>query len=218
MGSDLKKTIVLDFFGVPGSGKTTKSHEIAESYRRKKKTVVEPSYDLDHGKSSTMRKIIKLWMLIQLPGKKRTSIKELVRKNGYNSSNGELNQIVNIASKIYAIKKYDGRVDYIIFDEGLAQAAISLSVNSEIPADNNLKQIINIIKTIPEVHLIDTRLSIVEALRRIEKRNSGDTRIEAMKTVQEKEKMMERYEEAVNQIDDMQPIDGISAAKLGGGY
>mgnify|MGYP001787824549 CR=1 FL=1 len=209
MGSDLKKTVVLDFFGVPGSGKTTKSHEIAESYRRKGKDVVEPSYNLDHNCSSMVRRIKKLWMMMVIPKWKKEAIKELVRENEYDSANKALNHVVNIASKIYAIEKHNGKVDYLIFDEGVAQAAISLSVNSTIPANENLERVLSLISSLPEIHLVDTKLNIGEALRRVEKRNSGDTRIEAMKTEQEKEAMMRRYEEASSQIEEMQPVSGI---------
>lgn len=217
MGVDLRETVVLDFFGVPGSGKTTKSHEIAESYRRKGKTVEEPSYDLDHGMSSAKRRLEKLRMLILLSGKRRKEVKELVRKNGYDGSNGELNQVINIASKLYTIQKYKGKTDYIVFDEGLAQAAISLSVNSDIPADENLKQIITLIDNPPEIQFVDTQLSIVEALRRIEIRSSGDTRVEAMKTEQEKENLMKRYEAASEQVGKMETMPGVSIVKPGGG-
>lgn len=113
MGSDLgKETVILDFFGVPGSGKTTKSHEIAESYRRKGKLVVEPSYDLDHCRSSWKRKISKLLMTDGLFAVENSAYKDarsLVEKNGYNSTNGKSNQIVNIATKLYSIKKYSGK-------------------------------------------------------------------------------------------------------------
>ncbi len=218
MESDIKKTVILDFFGVPGSGKTTKSHEIANSYRRNGKTVIEPSYYLDHGVPPIIRKIKKYSMLFSIPSEKRRRIKEIVAANGYDGSNGKLNQIVNIASKLHAIRKYQYNTDYIIFDEGLAQAAISLSVNSGISADDNLRQIVSLIDNAPEIQLIDLRLSIVEALRRIELRNTGDTRVEVMSTEKEKETLMKHYEDAVCQIREMQPINGVNIGIPGGGY
>lgn len=222
MGSDLgRKTAVLDFFGVPGSGKTTKSHEIAESYRRKGKVVVEPSFELDHNRTSWRRKTSKLLMtgwLFVVEKSAYKSIKSLVEKNGYNNKNGKTNQIVNIATKLYATYKHYGTADYIIFDEGFAQAAISLSVNSSISADANLRALLDLIKTVHDFQLIDTRLSIVEALRRIEERNSNDTRIETIKTEQEREDLMKRYEMATDQICNMEPMQGVSIYKHGGGY
>lgn len=128
-----------------------------------------------------------------------------------------MNQIVNIASKLFTIKKYNGKVDYIIFDEGLAQAAISLSVNSSISAEENLKRIVGLVDGCPEIKLIDTRIEIVEAMRRIEIRNSRETRIEVMKNEKEKETLMERYKVASEHISEIRDIPGIDIVKPGEG-
>lgn len=200
MESDIKNTIVLDFFGIPGSGKSTESHEIAERYRREGKSVIEASYRLDHEFSAVRRTTAKLLMLLSLPFEKRKRINALAKKNGYNRSNGKLNQAVNVASKLFAVKKYNGKTDYIIFDEGFAQAAISLSVNSKIPADENYREIRSLLDDPPEMRLIAARLSIDEALRRIARRNTRQSRVEAIQSAHGKRAMMKRYEAAAEQI------------------
>ena len=211
MESDMK-TIVLDFYGVPGSGKTTASHKIAQDLRSKNKKVEEPSYDLDHGIPAWRRKIRKLKMAVWVRlfrSKQYQDIEALVKKNGYNRENGQIGQIVNIATKLFALNRFVGSVDYLVFDEGLAQAAISLSINSNIPANDNLTELLSMINSNLEIRLIKTELSIVEALKRIRTRNTQDTRVEALKTEQEKLDLMKRYEEASNQISKMKPKNGI---------
>jgi thymidylate kinase len=206
------KTIVLDFYGVPGSGKTTESHIMADYLRSKNKKVKEPSYYLDHIVPLWRRKIMKLKMAVWtrlFRSKQYKEIVALVIENGYNRTNGQTSQIINITTKLFALNRFVGLVDYLIFDEGLAQAAISLSVNSNISAGENLKQLISIIGNTLQIRLIKTELSIEEALRRIESRSSKDTRVEAMKTKQKKIELMKRYEFASNQISNMKPIKEI---------
>lgn len=202
MGSDLRRTVILDFYGVPGSGKTTESHEIAKSYRKLGNTVIEPSYQLDHGKSIIVRRIKKIQQLLSLQKAEKNAIRIIVRNNGYSPGKGEVSQTINIATKLYAVKKYYGSFDYIIFDEGFAQAAVSLSVNSQVPADENLNQILALTDPIPKLQLVYVKLSISEALKRIANRNSRDTRVEAMQTEQAKIALMKQYEKAANQISE----------------
>ncbi len=60
MADDLNKPIIIDFFGLPGCGKSTVSHMLAEELRKQGKVVSEPSYDTDHKLSQVKRKTNKI--------------------------------------------------------------------------------------------------------------------------------------------------------------
>ena len=203
MENNLKKTVVLDYYGIPGSGKSTTSHALAEKYREEGKSVIEPSYDYDHHGSCITRKLKKISATIQFgmksPGR-FLSVYRLVKLNGYTRTSGLLNQIVNIVTKVSAVEKYNGKVDYIIFDEGLTQAAISLSINSEYPSTGNFKSILDLIPDIPEIKLVQVTLDVHEALKRIELRNSKDTRVEKLEGYNSRILLLQKYERLTTEL------------------
>ena len=44
----MRDTEFIEFYGLPGSGKSTLSHIVAERLRSEGYAVEEPSYDIDH--------------------------------------------------------------------------------------------------------------------------------------------------------------------------
>jgi len=206
MGRNVKKTVYFDFFGLPGSGKSTNAHNMAKKLREQGYMVKEPSFEDDHKKNVIYRKIKKLLTTILFSAVNRCkyrSVRALVSRNGYSLHRNGLNQIINIITKLSAIKQYSNRVEYVIFDEGLAQAAISLSVNSDIPANENLSQIMSMLDGEYRIIFINTEIDLEIALERIAYRNSRDTRIEKMESEEQKKNMMRRYESARMEIENM---------------
>lgn len=203
-GREYKNTIIWDFFGIPGSGKSTASHKSSNEYKELGLKILEPSYELDHNKSKIARKIIKIKYTFFLMLKSPITflkIYHLTKNNLYTLKNGQLNQIINIAVKIWIIYHYKGKYDYIVFDEGIAQAAISLSVNSHIKASTNLKELLKILSQRINIRFICIDCDLQEALKRIEKRNSRDTRIECLQSKDEKYDLILKYDNAVKEID-----------------
>lgn len=196
-------TVVIDYYGIPGSGKTTYSHQLAEEYRANGKKVVEPSYNLDHKKSRIGRKITKLFMAMHITVwnfQRAKAVVALVKDNGYTKENGFFNQCVNILTKIYALKKHSNKCDYIIFDEGLAQSAISLSVCSGVNASENLRRLLQLVGSIGKINFQEIKVEPEKALKYIQQRNSRDTRIEQLDTDEEKRLLMQKYVQAAEQI------------------
>lgn len=120
------KTVYFEFYGLPGCGKSTISHELA-NHLREKNTVFEPSYEIDHKLSSKYRKIIKtlkailmvflhpicFFRVLSIVSSNVSTLRDLVA------------QIINIAYKLL-IYKGKHSCEYVIFDEGLIQSIISL--------------------------------------------------------------------------------------------
>lgn len=169
-------TVFLEFYGLPGSGKSTISHTVVEELRKRGKNVKEPTYDMDHQNSRSLRKlkkIVKLIVFAFVYPKKFLSLLKLVKQNGY-SGITVIIQCVNIAYKLII---YNGiKADYVVLDEGLTQSAIALNQNINKTINNELslygligrRKVIKIyIKTKPEI-----------ALNRLEGRNEHDSRVE----------------------------------------
>ncbi|RAP77488.1 hypothetical protein [Paenibacillus montanisoli] len=58
--ADRPGPVIIEFFGAPGSGKSTLSHRVADILRKSNISVKEPSYELDHQRNAVMRQNIKL--------------------------------------------------------------------------------------------------------------------------------------------------------------
>lgn len=193
MGSDIKgSTIFLEFYGLPGCGKSTISHLVAEELRRQGKTVKEPTYDTDHRYSPSVRKGIKLLRLIiyafLFPSKYR-ALSKVIIANGYAGAN-MLSQAANIAPKLW---EYDhARADYVVFDEGLTQSAISL-VNKDGSSSENEKNLYELCKR-RRVRKFYIRVSPEIALSRMAGRDKHDSRIEKIRDETEKVKLMREFE------------------------
>lgn len=171
-------TVFLEFYGLPGSGKSTISHIVAEELRKMGKNVEEPTYDIDHKYSGNIRKVIKLLKLVRsalLNPKEYKALCVLIKANGYTGIE-VLSQAANIVPKLW---EYDHtRSDYEIFDEGLTQSAISL-VNNERNSSENEVSLYSLCKK-RVVRKFYIKVSPETALLRMAGRDMHDSRIEKM--------------------------------------
>lgn len=189
MGSDL--TVFLEFYGLPGCGKSTVSHLAAEELRKRGRTVLEPTYDTDHRYPGPIRKGIKLGELALFaaarPGAYR-DLRRLVRKNGYTGGEA-LAQSANIARKLRAYDR--ARADYVVFDEGLSQSAVSLVRDGGSSAENEAALYGLCRKR--RVLRFYIRVSPETALERMAARGSRDSRIERLSDPAEREKALRTF-------------------------
>lgn len=171
-------TVFLEFYGLPGSGKSTISHLVAEELRKQGKKVIEPTYDTDHRCSPSVRKGIKLLKLIRyalFSPKKYKSLKKLIKENGYTGSD-VISQAANIAPKLW---EYDHpSADIVVYDEGLTQSAIALAKNDMVCVDNENKLYELIGDRIARKFYIT--IDEKTALERMASRKRHDSRIEKM--------------------------------------
>lgn len=180
MESDIRdNTIFLEFYGLPGSGKSTISHLVAEELRKQGKKVIEPTYDSDHRYSSSIRKWIKLIKLIRygvFNPRKYNKLSKLIRANGYGGTD-VLSQAVNIAPKLWEYEH--ARTEYVVFDEGLTQSAISLVKNKGNSSENERK-LYELCKH-RKVKKIYIKVFPETALSRMAGRQKHDSRIEEIR-------------------------------------
>jgi hypothetical protein len=174
---------------------------VAEQLQSQGVRIYEPSYDFDHNLNPIFRKICKMFITICFcinHHKEYKALQHLAKKNGYISLKNNIKQLVNIIPKIKYYQKSETSV--YIWDEGLVQSAISLTLKSRINARKVEKDLISIVgqKKIIKVHI---RTDIKTALHRMTKRSSNDSRVEQEHDERKKQAIMIWFEESCNQID-----------------
>lgn len=212
MGSYLNHTVFLEFYGLPGSGKSTISHAVAGELRKRGNIVIEPTYELIHRRPRYMRMCIKLLQMVEyalLHPKKYITLIKLVRRNGYFRIIDVFAHISNIIQKIWVYNKSDA--DYIIFDQGITQSAISLSQENHISSLYNEKQLYGLCRS-RDVKKIYIVVSIQEAIRRMSYRDKHGSRIEKITDIEKKKtimKLVERQCEIISgtKIDGEKSVD-----------
>lgn len=211
------KTVILDFYGLPGSGKTTLSHEIAEKLSCSHSTIAEPSYDYDHKLNPLCRKLKKFFdsfFFGVTHFKHFAAIVSIVKNN--TASGAELfSDIINITTKIAMISRYQKKRDYIVFDEGIAQAAISLMIDNPEKAGNVFQDICKLLDEPYCIKLVRVECKPDVALDRVLKRKTNDTRVEKMNSEIHMYHFMEQFEEAVKSIDEIKASSSVEHCNYG---
>lgn len=224
MADDMIRPLVLEFYGLPGCGKSTVSHKLAEELRKLDYNVYEPSYVIDRIKGgSLVRKLNKILMLCLyriFNGKRYFLVKDIVANNGYVG----LSCLSQEANLIYKFKTYKSSLtaDIIIWDQGLVQSAISLSTNGIVSSSDNYMALREVCRE-SYVYPIYMKCDIDTSLKRMDSRKSNDSRVEKLKTEKEKLAMLKIIEtccdnvlsDAVFVIDcKKEPLDSINAILL----
>lgn len=198
MEADIRKPIVLEFYGLPGSGKSTISHLVAQELRKQGRKVIEPTYDVDHKYSVGKRKAIKLIKLIEyalLYPEEFHRLRKLITENGYAGLN-KLKQASNIAQKLMAYKT--NKEDVVVFDEGLTQAAISLAQNRSNVVEIE-KDLYKLCKA-KNIRKIFVKVDLETAISRMEGRDKHDSRIETIENELERISALEEFEKQCDRI------------------
>lgn len=200
MEDSLMPTLFVEFYGLPGCGKSTVSHLLAERLRVDGFKVSEPSYGIDHQKP-LWRKIKKLLLGLYYYTLYRSlynAVNVIVSKNGYKETEA-FTQTVNIIQKVAAYRK-NHIAQIIIWDQGLVQSAISLSLLGKEEAEYNLHKLIDLLPPSIRTHnvLIDINENL--ALQRMAMRSSNDSRVEKIKDKEQKYLLLHRFQEGVNSI------------------
>lgn len=187
MEDDLKRPIHLEFIGLPGCGKSTISHRLSVDLRKVGYKVAEPSFDMDHQSFAIIRKLSKLLFGVYYYCKDHKQYKfiaKLVKSNGYKGSSA-LMQIVNVAQKVVAYKQHN-REDYVVWDQGIPQAAISLSTHGLRHVSENESDIYAMLPFRPNVLKVFVYCDSETALKRMSGRKTNDSRVEKLASVDSK--------------------------------
>lgn len=204
MGSDLiGKKIHIEFYGLPGCGKSTVSELVAQKLESDGYTVIRASAETGNDVNPVFRKVVKLTRAAlyycKHPGIYKR-VNSLVKRNGYTGFKERIIQLINVAQKLYHYSNSSHGIVYV-WDEGLTQAAISLAVNGSITAKDNEETLIELIGvSFYQVHIY-IKASIEVVMHRMENRSTNNSRVEKEKNTSKKINLLKKYEEACDFID-----------------
>lgn len=193
--------VLIDFFGLPGCGKSVISHELSELLRNEGLRLGEPTFDMDHHTLKWVRFLKKSFFtyLYQcLYRNKASRLLSILNDCQQNKSFSFNKQKRNLFYKLYLINTSQAQV--ILMDEGLAQAAISMTVGTNHLASFLLDEFK---KALPEDSLyipILIKSDIEKALSNIQLRETNDSRVEKMKDSNMQRAFMELF---LNKVDEI---------------
>lgn len=196
----MSKTIFIEFYGLPGSGKSTLSHIVAERLRSEGYAVEEPSYDIDH-QHPLPKKFKKFaiggyWLVFRHRQYRRIS--EIVKQNGYKGLTA-FTMTVNVIQKmrIYNSRKH---AEIVIIDQGLIQACVSLSTNGDISTKENYEKLLCLMPNAAAASRIYIDVDDETAIDRMSKRATNDSRVEKLKDHNSKMEMLGRIRKEIKSV------------------
>lgn len=200
MEVNLNTQLHIEFYGLPGCGKSTVSHLLYQKLKKHGITVFEPSYSFDHKANPILRKFFKLcspaFFSVFHFGEFRRLMNccKKAAKVGFVEF---LKQAVNIVPKI---RTYcESTTAIYIWDEGLIQSAVSLALRGNSCSAEIGKELFAIVgdkKTIKI--LLSTEPEV--ALSRMKERTTNDSVVEKETDEQKKNDILNRFKECINQI------------------
>lgn len=193
--------MIIDFYGIPGCGKSTASHLLADLYRKKGKSVSEPTYKLDHDNNVYTRKLKKLlitmiWSLLH--PRKLYSIYRILANNNLSFSE-LLSEMMSIIVKAHYVENKKNH-DYVIYDEGLTQTVVSLRNVDTKQINKELQLFETVIYDDESVYRVYIKESINTAFYRMNHRSTNDSRVEKEKSLNKKIEMMKSYQERCDSV------------------
>lgn len=211
MENSVRMPVFFEFYGLPGCGKSTVSHAVARLLREDGYTVEEPSFKIDHQNiiiKKTKKLTIAFWGYC-FHHKTYQKIIDLVRRNGY-SGKELFTQTVNVFQKIKTYNEISS-TRIFIWDQGIIQAAISLSIKGRISACDNYSVLLSFIKQKTRIISVFIPATIQVALERMGRRKTNYSRVEKVNDIKQKVKMLEKFQEGVVSIKGIsdKPIDSI---------
>lgn len=197
MGSDLTNNIQIEFYGLPGCGKSTVSEIVAEELELKGFRVVHASYEIGDQVPKVKRIFIKLWRTfvysVTRPAKV-SKIKSVVKQSGGKG----FKHVNNIIQKFHYYDR-GGRKIYI-WDQGLVQASVSLSLEGDRKACDILDDLMKITdrkdKTV-NIYMAEPVQTVIE---RMEMRSTNNATAEKIKDDDLKRKYLGRFGTACDSV------------------
>lgn len=194
-------TTCIEFLGLPGSGKSFFSHKVAEKLRGGGLDIIEPSWILDNSYGKYSRVIQKSIMAFCYSISHRNTakkLKKIIRECGYRGSEAQSFKR-NILYKAYLLSKKQKSI--LIFDEGMAQMAVSLSANGVRFAREIYDEMDHILELSSRTLSIRIDCDINKALTNMNKRVSNDSRVEKLPDSESKQIMLLRFKQECESME-----------------
>lgn len=186
-------TAYVEFFGLPGSGKSYFSHKVAEELRTEGYGIAEPSWTLDHKYGKCSRVVRKVWMgcLFRIfQHTKAVGLINTVKSYGLRK-NDEKRIVRNLMYKAYNLTRQNKGI--LLFDEGIAQMAVSMAVGSGNPAQQIYNDLIEILSFEHKGVVVRIDCDIETALLNMDQRKSRDSKAEKIEGLEAKKEYLTKY-------------------------
>lgn len=182
MEDNLKRGVIVDFFGLPGSGKSTMAHILANKLNENGYEIQEKIYCINNEYNSWKRMSIKILNTITFTIRNFSFMCELFSmfgKGAFRNYRELIKQWINVCFVLTSINQTTQK-DFVIADQGIVQAAISLSVNSE---SADIEAVIRKLceKVNSPVKFIYISVEIEKDLERLHQRVNGKSRVDLEK-------------------------------------
>lgn len=190
----------IEFLGLPGSGKSYYSHKVADALRANGLKISEPSWKLDHTEQRFIRAIKKIliaFVYAVFYPQRAFRINKLILDCLVCKDSAESFRR-NLLYKAWYLTKKNSSI--LFFDEGIAQMAVSLSVNSKKSAAVIYAALIDILQLQKTGICIRIDCSIRDALLNMDARSSRDSRVERYLDLHSKEVFLERFSQGCTSI------------------
>lgn len=196
------RSVHIEFYGLPGCGKSTISERIAKRFESNGISVLQASAKTGNETGKVKRVLIKLARTLTVSKNYKQDMllfREIVNNNGYSSYQDVFKQVINLAQKDYYYKKKSDSL--FMWDEGLLQAAISLSVNNSRDCSKNVSELLEIVQNGARIIPVYLKMPIDSAISNMNQRRTNNSRVEKIKDYDSKVLMLKKYELACSQID-----------------
>ncbi len=170
----------LEFVGLPGVGKSTLSHRVAELLQRRGWPVEQPTYSADHEMRAWQRQLLKVRLVsaeaVLHPGRTATSIRAILATR----QAGALDLIRVAANWLFVsslLRQAQHREALYIFDEGLVGALWSIGFSARSTGTGRVLQ--ELARQRPTPVVVAVMEADVETIaQRLRRRKDGDSRLE----------------------------------------
>lgn len=189
---------MIEFNGLPGSGKTTITHYISKNYYENKLKLINLKND-DIYKKHIRLKSFRLLKNLLVPNR----IYILIILIGFMHKNHSINvkniyrgiHIINLYNLYKLINKSNESEDtYYLLDQGIIQEIISILYDKKINK-KSFKWLIKLIKfTYSEFSIINSKVSVEESLIRIQSRISNTSRLDKLSEEKANKVLRVQYE------------------------
>ena len=170
----------IEFIGLPGVGKSTLSHRVAEILQRRGWRVAQPTYSADHDLRSWERQLLKVRLVLAEavlhPIRTASSVRAILATRQAGASD-LIHVTVNWLFMSSLLRKAERREGVHIFDEGLLNALWSIGFRARSAAHVTMLERLARQRSTPVV--VALMESDIPSIReRLHLRKNGDSRLE----------------------------------------
>lgn len=189
--------VVIDLFGLPGCGKSLCSHEFAKLLTKNGYHVDELTYNMDHHHNIVARFLLKTLyaLLFQISFPRQAQAVNRITKYCLSRDFSFQQQYRNLLYKLYLIRT--NRNQFIILDEGIAQAAISIATGTEQSSFTLFQKFLDYIPKDVIYCPVYFETDIKTSLSNMDSRKSNDSRAEKISSVSERVEFLKQFESKV---------------------